>query len=113
MMGKDNMKQAGQPQDAEIQDQSANVTPMEDMTIEDIIGELSNLPELQDAADGTKHAVGLVVEKKQDGFNLVSVEYQGEEKQIDKQAYLAKTPDERATIDQKQVMSRPPKGGKQ
>jgi hypothetical protein len=81
---------------------------MEDV---DMIAELSNIPELQDAPDGSRHTIELVVEKKQDGLNLVSLQYQGEEKAVGRNEYFKKSPEEQASIDEAQVMGRKPMGG--
>jgi hypothetical protein len=104
-------KKVSIPQDVEqpeteVQD-DANVTAMEDV---DMISELGNIPELQDAPDGSRHTVELVVEKRQDGFNLASLQYQGEEKTVDRNEYFKKSPEEQASIDEAQVMGRKPMG---
>jgi hypothetical protein len=93
--------------DAEVQD-DANVIAMEDV---DMISELGNISELQDAPDGSRHTVELVVEKKQDGFNLVSTNYTGSKEDVSRDEYFSKTPEEQAAIDEKQVMGRKPMGG--
>ena len=93
--------------DAEVKD-NENVTAMEDV---DMVSELGSIPELQDAQDGTRHTVELVVEKRQDGLNLVSIKYAGAEENVSRDEYFDKTPEEQAAIDEKQVMGRKPMGG--